>query len=152
MQEDFGDIAMQPDLLALTALIEGARTGEADDSPQEIESRLDILARGKDDICALSAEIEDNSRCATSALQFVDVESQVVVYSKQPAANLRALAAQIEDRPAALEGGVVVNQDDLRAMTDSFRRRPEALSDDSRQDSICPASQNSLDRGDSEMF
>ena len=94
MQEGFGDIAMQCDLLVSNAIIKTARADEADKSPQEIESRLDILAREQDDICALSAEIDNNSCSATSALQFEDVESQVVVYSKQPATNLRALVAQ----------------------------------------------------------
>lgn len=183
MQEDFGDIAMQCDLLASNAIIEVSRVGgsgqffalqaatlsslsqvldrdnrticepgEADDLAHEIELRLDILARGQDYSSAFSVEIETNLQLATPALQFEDVESQVVVYSNDPATNLRAPVTRIEGRQSALQAGIVANQDDLRPMTDSSRRRLEALSDDSRQGPICAASQNSLDHSDSEMF
>jgi len=47
----------------------------------EVQSLLDVLSREQDDIFELAAEISNNSRRAAYALQFEDVESQVVVYS-----------------------------------------------------------------------
>jgi len=183
VQEDFGDIALQCELMALNSMIEAVRAGEAgkcfaqqattlrslsqllnQDSKkinaiggagnllQEVQSRLDILSREQDVISALAAEISVNSRRATHALQFEDVESQVVVYSKDHAANLRALVAQIEARQSALEVGIAASQDDLRSMAGSFQQQREVLSSESRQSTICPTSQNLLDHGDSEMF
>lgn len=183
MQEDFGDIALQCELMALSSMIEAVRAGEAgkcfaqqatrlrglsqllnQDSKKidaigragnllhEVQSRLDILSREQDDISALAAEITANSRRATHALQFEDVESQVVVYSNEHAANLRALVAQIEARQSAVQAGIAASQDDLRSMTGSFQQQREVLSSESRPGADCPASQNSLDHGDSEMF
>jgi len=171
VQEDFGDIALQCELMALNAMIEAARAGEAgkcfaqqattlrslsqllnQDSKKiraiggpgnllhEVQSRLDILSREQDDNFALAAEISANSRRATHALQFEDVESQVVVYSKAHATNLRALVAQIEARQSTLEARVAASQNDLRSMTGSFQQQLEVLSSESRQSPVCPAS------------
>jgi len=106
----------------------------------EVQSRLDILSREQDDNFALAAEISANSRRATHALQFEDVESQVVVYSKAHATNLRALVAQIEARQSTLEARVAASQNDLRSMTGSFQQQLEVLSSESRQSPVCPAS------------
>jgi len=143
VQENFDDIAFECQLLALNATIEAACGGAAgenfarqaenfrslsrdiaaanntrkSDDPgdllREFESRLDILARQQDGISALAEEISTNSRCSTRALQFEDVVAQVVVYSSDHANDLRALAAQIEDRQRALAAGIAENQDDL---------------------------------------
>jgi methyl-accepting chemotaxis protein len=183
VREDFGDIALQCELMALNTMIETMHAGEAgkcfarqtamlrslsqllnhdnkkirviggtDNLLHEVQSRLDILSREQDDISALAAEISANSRRAIHALQFEDVESQVVVYSKDHAANPRALVAQIEARRSTLEAGIAASQDDLRSMTGSFQQQFEVRSSQSRQSLVCPASQNSLDHGDSEMF
>ena len=119
---------------------------------QAIESRIDILARERDNISALATEIDANSSRAIHALQFEDVESLVVVYSKDLANNPRALVTEIEARHSALKAGIAANQEDLSSITDSLRQRLEALPDDSRQNPVYPASQNSLDRNIGEMF
>ncbi len=157
VQEDFDDIAFQCDLLALNASIEAARggdtasnfarqatnfrnlsqdiiaeisaleAGEPDKLLQVMESRLDILAREQEKISALVAEIADNSRSTTHAMQFEDVVAQVVVYSKDRADSLRALTAQIEVQQRAIAAGIAANQNDIRSMTESFRQQLEAL-------------------------
>jgi len=53
----------------------------------EVQSRLDVLSREQDGIFELAVEIGNNSRRAAHALQFEDVESQVVVYSYDHAAR-----------------------------------------------------------------
>lgn len=182
MQEDIGDIALQCDLLALNAMIEATRgdadqgfyqqaaklrglsqdlvsadknfaaADKAGNLLLEIESRLEFLTRGQDDISSLAAKITDNSRHVTRALQFEDVVSKLVVYSSDHANSLRSLVAKIEDQNAVIATGIAASQDQIRSMTDAFRSKLEALPDDGREGLICPASQNSLDHADSEMF
>jgi methyl-accepting chemotaxis protein len=157
VQDDFDQIAFQCDLLALNASLEAARGGDAgkkfaqqaesfrmlsrdivagNQSPQrgqpgnrlrDIEKRLENLLRQQEKISALAVEINDNSCSATDALQFEDVVAQVVVYSKENAYSLRALASRIDLGRQAIAAGITANQDDIGSLTESFWRQVEAL-------------------------
>jgi len=157
VQDELDKIAFQCDLLALNASLEAARGGDAGkkfadqaqsfrilsqdiiagkQAPQsgqpgnrlrDIETRLKHLAREQEKISALAAEINDNSRSVTHALQFEDVVAQVVVYSKEHADSLRALATRIDLRRQAIAAGIAANQNDIRSMTESSWQRLEAV-------------------------
>ena len=162
MQENFGNLALQCDLLALKAMIEAAGAGgagqsfaqqatrlrtlsqelcrdyrqavssvDADRLMRKIENRLAELLRRQDEIMALAEEISANSRQQIRALQFEDVESRVVVYSKDQAHRLRAQVKQIESRQQMLEMGIAANQDELEVMVDLIKGRLAALPQDS---------------------
>ena len=157
MQKDIGQILAQSRLLALYAAIEAARAGEAgerfavqagelgrmvhgvdcavqangnaEDPLQEIESRLDRLHRKQCEINTLAGKIATSARRVTDSLQFEDVESKVVVYSKQRAGRLRALVSQIEARHGVLEAELSVDQNKIKSKRESFGREIAAMRD-----------------------
>ena len=112
---------------------------------REFEYRLDMLLRRQHEILRLAAEVSANARQQTRALQFEDVESRVVVYSKDQARRLKLRVAQIEARQQALEADIANGQVELRTLAEAMKNQLAALP----RDSVYPGfsnETNSLDR------
>ena len=174
MREDPGNLLIQCDLLALGAKLEAARSGDAGRRLARQAARLQVLARSlcEDDeslsarelaqrpenrlervaslqrkIDALAFEIGAFSRRECAALQFEDVESGVVVYSKQHAGELRAQLGRIGALQNSLQADMA---SDLQAL--STMAAAESRCDGLPEACVNLPSQIALDRGDGEMF
>lgn len=97
----------------------------AGDEPLHVlQRRLARFLAGQRDIAALAGAIETNARRATGALQFEDVESQVVVYSKHRARELRAQLDRIERLQQGLEQALAHDRGELEAKAAALQARP----------------------------
>ena len=102
------------------------RTGpdvEADDPMQQLEQRLSTIALQPRNLVALANEIGRRAHCDTSYLQFEDVESRVVVYSKHDARDLRAQLARIDELRQALQREIAADREKLASTADAIEHR-----------------------------
>ena len=124
---------------------------ETDEPLQQLEQRLVRFASQQRELGALAGDIVNRAQQDTSALQFDDVESRVVVYSKQRARELRAQLSRIDETRQALWQGIASDLENLasRAQASEQRIRQRQARTNSKPD---PNQQNSLDHDDGEMF
>ena len=124
---------------------------EVDDPLLQLEQRLATIALQQRELAALASEIETRARRDTSALQFEDVESRVVVYSKHRTGELSAQLARIDELRQALQAGIARDSEKLASTAEAIMHR---LGDQQTRSisKPCPNRQNSLDHDDAEMF
>ena len=128
-----------------------AAEADIDDPLQKLEHRLALAASQQRELAALAREIETRAQASTCALQFEDVESRVVVYSKQHALELREQLARIEEMGKALQAGIAADRDDLASKANRINHQSGKRR--SQVNKIpCLDQQNTLDRDDGEMF
>lgn len=124
---------------------------ETDHPLRQLEQRLAMIALQQRDLSALAGEIESLARRDTSALQFEDVESRVVVYSKRHSRELRTQLSLIDESLQALQAGIAVDSEKLASTAAAIRQRFRQQQARSIS-KPCPNRQNSLDHDDGEMF
>lgn len=96
---------------------------DADDPLRQLEQRLAKNVLLQRDLGALAGEIETCARRDTGALQFEDVESRVVVYSKHRTRELRTQLQRIEELRQTLQAGIETDRKKLAATADAIKHR-----------------------------
>ena len=89
-----------------------------DSVPLAITNRINNLVEGHDEIAAFAGKIVATAKQAAGAFQFEDVVSQVVVYSKDQADQLRTLVERIETQQDDLESALAIDRSEIKAISD----------------------------------
>ncbi len=127
------------------------------------KSRVDEMLNGitsyEEQVAAELAKISDINdeigkavHLAVRSLQFEDVVTQVVGYSREHTGRLHELSERIETRKNNIDNAIASDRIDVKEVVHSFMLELESLKEKWQQDVNKAVSQSSMDQGDIELF
>ena len=103
-------------------------------------------------ISEINDEIGRAVHLAVRSLQFEDVVTQVVGYSREHTGRLHELSERIETRKNNIDNAIASDRIDVKEVVHSFMLELESLKEKWQQDVNKAVSQSSMDQGDIELF
>ena len=103
-------------------------------------------------ISEINEEIARAVHLAVRSLQFEDVVTQVVGYSREHTGRLHELSERIEVRKNNIDNAIASDRIDVKEVVHSFMLELESLKEKWQQDVNKAVSQSSMDQGDIELF
>ena len=128
-------------------------------SKSRVDEMLSGITRYEEQVTAdltrmteINNEITQAVHLAVRSLQFEDVVTQVVGYSREHTSRLHELSERIESRKINIDNAMASDRIDVKEVVHSFMLELESVKEMWQQDVNKAVSQSSMDQGDIELF